>query len=138
MHEYHRRGKSYPSATRKMVFIARAIHPLSSKQSDYSLEHSENCNFYYPLELPADEDVRRATKSYGLNLHQNPITFTKSCTSVLMVNCDTFRIIKSNLFCFRGCLESSRGEMWKANKSVTKLSRERMQGFIVMANTFLC
>jgi hypothetical protein len=42
-----------------MVFIARTIHPLSSKQNDYTPEHSEkNCNFYYPLELQPDEDAK--------------------------------------------------------------------------------
>lgn len=38
-----------------MVFIARAIHLLSSNQSENA---AKNCNFYYPLELQPDEEEK--------------------------------------------------------------------------------
>lgn len=74
----------------------------------------------------------RRKKSYGLNLHQNPITFSKSCTSILMVNCDIFPIIKRHFFLSWDCWELS-WKTWKANKSVTKPWHGRMLEFIVIA-----
>lgn len=43
----------FPS--QKMVFIAQTIHSFTV----FTLEHSENCNFYYPLKLQPDKDAKK-------------------------------------------------------------------------------
>lgn len=119
--------KAQKNFSRFLLFIAFQLLAFSSFDCDSSSSRgSEIVIFIIHSNYSQTSSVVRESKRGGImDLIGGRIPITS--TSILMVNCDTFRIIKSNLFpsatlllgdCVR--LKTLSRKLLKANKSVTQ------------------